>query len=122
MNYKWPLINDNVSEQDRKVLSDFILSNQRLTNGNKVREFENMWSKWLGVKHSVMINSGNSGNVGISILPKSTSGILTVDGKSGIGGPALTSYEFQVIIAVAGMAGGGAVTFLIIGRKTPKNR
>ena len=28
MNYKWPLINDNVSQKDREVLSDFILSNQ----------------------------------------------------------------------------------------------
>ena len=75
MNYKWPLINDNVSEQDRKVLSDFILSNQRLTNGNKVREFENMWSKWLGVKHSVMINSGNSGNFISIALVKELYGI-----------------------------------------------
>ena len=62
MNFKWPLINDNVTEQDRKVLSDFILSNQRLTNGEKVKEFEKIWSKWLGVKHSVMVNSGASGN------------------------------------------------------------
>jgi CDP-6-deoxy-D-xylo-4-hexulose-3-dehydrase len=62
MNYKWPLINDNVSQKDREVLSDFILSNQRLTNGLKVREFEDIWSKWLGVKHSVMVNSGASGN------------------------------------------------------------
>ena len=62
MNYKWPLINDNVSQRDREVLSNFILSNQRLTNGLKVREFEDMWSKWLGTKHSVMVNSGASGN------------------------------------------------------------
>jgi CDP-6-deoxy-D-xylo-4-hexulose-3-dehydrase len=62
MNYKWPLINDNVSQKDREILSEFILSGQRLTNGLKVREFESLWSKWLGVKHSVMVNSGNSGN------------------------------------------------------------
>lgn len=75
MNYKWPLINDNVSEQDRKVLSDFILSNQRLTNGNKVREFEDIWSKWLGVKHSVMVNSGASGNFLSIALVKELYGI-----------------------------------------------
>jgi len=62
MDYKWPLINDNVSQKDREILSEFILSGQRLTNGLKVREFESLWSKWLGVKHSVMVNSGNSGN------------------------------------------------------------
>lgn len=61
-NYKWPLINDNITESDRKVLSDFILSNQRLTNGDKVKQFEKLWSKWLGVKHSIMVNSGSSGN------------------------------------------------------------
>lgn len=75
MNYQWPLINDNVSQKDREVLSDFILSNQRLTNGLKVREFENMWSKWLGIKHSVMVNSGASGNFLSIALVKELYGI-----------------------------------------------
>jgi CDP-6-deoxy-D-xylo-4-hexulose-3-dehydrase len=67
--YNWQLINDNVSQEDRKVLSDFILSNQRLTNGPKVKEFEKVWGNWLGVKHSTMLNSGNSGNfVSIAIV------------------------------------------------------
>lgn len=68
-NYKWPLINDNITTSDRKVLSDFILSNERLTNGKKVIEFENIWSKWLGTKRSVMVNSGTSGNyISIAIV------------------------------------------------------
>ena len=68
-NHKWPLINDNISNSDRKVLSDFILSNERLTNGKKVIEFENIWSKWLGTKRSVMVNSGTSGNyISIAIV------------------------------------------------------
>ena len=75
MNYKLPLINDNVSQRDREVLSDFILSNQRLTNGLKVREFEDMWSKWLGTKHSVMVNSGASGNFLSIALVKELYGI-----------------------------------------------
>jgi len=61
-NFKWPLINDNVTNEDRKILSDFILSNQRLTNGERVKEFEKLWSEWLGVKHSVMVNAGASAN------------------------------------------------------------
>lgn len=60
--YTWPLINDNVTDSDRKVLSDFILDNQRLTNGPKVKQFEEVWSNWLGVRYSTMVNSGNSGN------------------------------------------------------------
>lgn len=67
--FTWPLINDNVSQDDRKILSDFILSNQRLTNGQKVKEFEKIWSNWLGAKYSTMLNSGNSGNfVSIAIV------------------------------------------------------
>ena len=62
MEFNWPLINDNVSLTDRQVLSDFILSGERLTNGPKVKEFERIWSEWLGVKHSVMVNSGASAN------------------------------------------------------------
>jgi len=62
MGYKWPLINDNITRKDKEVLSDFILNSNRFTNGPKVKEFETLWSKWLGVKHSVMVNSGASGN------------------------------------------------------------
>ena len=69
IDYKWPLINDNITISDRKVLSDFILSNKRLTNGKKVIEFESIWSKWLGTKRSVMVNSGTSGNyISIAIV------------------------------------------------------
>lgn len=75
MNYKWPLINDNITKEDRKVLSNFILDNQRLTNGERVKEFESIWSKWLGVKHSVMVNSGNSGNFMSIALVKELYGI-----------------------------------------------
>ena len=41
MDFNWPLINDNVSYEDRKALAGFILSGNRLTNGVKVKEFEN---------------------------------------------------------------------------------
>jgi CDP-6-deoxy-D-xylo-4-hexulose-3-dehydrase len=34
-----------------------------LTNGPNVRQFEEEWSKWLGVKHSVFVNSGASANL-----------------------------------------------------------
>jgi CDP-6-deoxy-D-xylo-4-hexulose-3-dehydrase len=33
-----------------------------LTNGPLVKSFETEWSKWLGVKYSVMLNSGSSAN------------------------------------------------------------
>ena len=61
-NFNWPLINDNISQTDRQVLSDFCLNGDRFTNGKKVKEFEKIWSEWLGIKHSVMVNSGASAN------------------------------------------------------------
>jgi CDP-4-dehydro-6-deoxyglucose reductase, E1 len=60
--FSWPLINDNITQGDKKVLSDFILNSNRFTNGPKVREFEELWSRWLGTKYSVMVGSGASAN------------------------------------------------------------
>ena len=34
-----------------------------LTQSNQVQEFEREWSAWLGVKHSVLVNSGSSANL-----------------------------------------------------------
>ena len=75
MEFNWPLINDNVSLTDRQVLSDFILSGERLTNGPKVKEFERIWSEWLGTKHSVMVNSGASANYISIAMAKELKGI-----------------------------------------------
>ena len=59
---KWPLINDNITNRDKEVLSEFIMNTNRFTNGPKVREFEKAWSEWLGVKYSVMVGSGAGAN------------------------------------------------------------
>ena len=54
MNFDWQLINDSITESDKKALTDFINEpNQRFTNGPKVKEFEKKWSDWLGVKHTL---------------------------------------------------------------------
>ena len=73
-NFKWQLINDSITDGDKKALTDFINTpNQRFTNGRKVKEFEKKWSEWLGVKHSLMINSGAMGNyISISIMKEIT--------------------------------------------------
>ena len=60
--FNWPLINDNITQSDKEILADFVLNSNRFTNGPKVKEFEKAWSKWLGVKYSVMVNSGASAN------------------------------------------------------------
>ena len=60
---KWPLMKNNISRQDLDLLIDYLLQDDpKLTHGPNVREFENEWSKWLGVAGSVMVNSGASAN------------------------------------------------------------
>ena len=57
----WKLMHDNaIRESDRVKMCDFLMSNAKLTYGQKVKEFEKKWSDWLGVKHSVFVNSGSS--------------------------------------------------------------
>lgn len=65
MNLNWPLMYNNITNDDADALVKFL--SQRplpiLTNNKKVREFEEAWSKWLGVKYSVFVNSGSSANI-----------------------------------------------------------
>ena len=60
--FKWSLINDNITQSDKKVMSDFILNTNRFTSGPKVKQFEEAWSSWLGTKYSVMVSSGAAAN------------------------------------------------------------
>ena len=38
--FKWQLINDSITVEDRESLIDFIRNSDRFTNGPKVKEFE----------------------------------------------------------------------------------
>ena len=58
----WPLMEETITLKDRLKMAAFILTSSRLTNGPKVREFENKWSEWLGVKHSLYVSSGSTAN------------------------------------------------------------
>ena len=59
-----PLMSDNISRDDIDCLVEFLQQEPipRLTNGPKVVEFEEKWSEWLGVKHSVFVNTGTAAN------------------------------------------------------------
>ena len=59
----WPLMHNNVTRSDLDVLIEYLRNDDpKLTHGPLVQKFEEEWSKWLGVKHSVMLNSGSSAN------------------------------------------------------------
>ncbi len=43
-----PLMENNINSDDKEALIDFLRSSDRFTNGEKVKEFEALWSDWLG--------------------------------------------------------------------------
>ena len=61
--FRWQLMTNNILQEDKKALLNFIKSTNKFTNGIKVKEFEKKWSKWLGVKYSTFVNSGSSANL-----------------------------------------------------------
>ena len=60
---------NNISREDLDAVIKFLKARDDLilTQGKNVREFEKLWSEWLGVKYSVLVNSGSSANL-LSIL------------------------------------------------------
>jgi len=62
--HKYPLIKNNITREDlNKVISHLKKSDPILTQSKYVNLFEKKWSKWLGVKYSVFVNSGSSANL-----------------------------------------------------------
>lgn len=57
------LIKDTIDYKDINQLIKWLKTKPKLTNGDLTIEFEKKWSEWLGVKHSVFVNSGSSANL-----------------------------------------------------------
>ena len=60
---QFPLMRNNILENDFNVLIKFLRKKPILTQNKNVKNFEEKWSKWLGVKYSVFVNSGSSANL-----------------------------------------------------------
>jgi CDP-6-deoxy-D-xylo-4-hexulose-3-dehydrase len=64
MNLDWPLMKNNITRADLNAASEYLQQDDPiLTHSKNVAAFEQEWSAWLGVKHSVMVNSGASANL-----------------------------------------------------------
>ena len=64
ISYKFPLMRNNITKEDIDSVISFLKNkNIKLTQSGKVKQFEKIWSKWLGVKYSVFVNSGSSANL-----------------------------------------------------------
>jgi len=74
--FDWQLINDSITSDDKKKLTDFINTDGvRFTQGKYVKEFERKWSEWLGIKHTVFVNSGASANYIMTSMMKEKKGL-----------------------------------------------
>ena len=64
MQFFHPLMHNNITKADViAVIKLLKLKNKILTQSKYVQLFEKKWSKWLGVKYSVFVNSGSSANL-----------------------------------------------------------
>ena len=55
---------NNILREDLDAVIEYLKQDDPiLTNGANVRAFEEEWSKWLGTKYSVFVNSGASANL-----------------------------------------------------------
>jgi CDP-4-dehydro-6-deoxyglucose reductase, E1 len=64
-NFTHPLMDNNITDSDVNCLISFLKNNKKkiFTQSTKVIEFEKKWSKWLGTKYSLFVNSGSSANL-----------------------------------------------------------
>ena len=85
-NFNHPLMDNNIEQSDINAIIKFLKQNKKriFTQSKKVKEFELKWSKWLGVKYSVFVNSGASANL------LSISALKILYGKGEIIVPTLT--------------------------------
>lgn len=65
MNLDWPLMRENINEDDLRALIRFLWPGHapRLTNGPQVEAFEQEFAQVQGSKYAVMVNSGASANL-----------------------------------------------------------
>jgi CDP-6-deoxy-D-xylo-4-hexulose-3-dehydrase len=60
----WPLMENNITREDLDAVIRYLQQDDPiLTQSKNVRDFEQAWSDWVGVRHSVFVNSGSSANL-----------------------------------------------------------
>jgi len=62
--FRHPLMENNIDKDDISYVIKYLKQKEpQLTQSKNVRSFEQKWSKWLGVKYSIFVNSGSSANL-----------------------------------------------------------
>ena len=60
---KIPLVKNTIDNQDIDKLIEWLQTYPRLTKGELTVKFEEEWSKFIGTRYSVFVNSGSSANL-----------------------------------------------------------
>lgn len=60
--YKWPLMKDTITFNERFNIAKFALTTSKFTKGEQCLAFEKEWSQWLGAKESIFVSSGSTAN------------------------------------------------------------
>lgn len=68
--FDWPLNTNTFSCSDKLRMSWFLLSNDRWTQGEKVRDYERLWEEYTDSK-TIMVSSGSTANELIALKTKS---------------------------------------------------
>ena len=64
MQFEHKLMSNNFTDNDIKAVIKLLKKKERVfTQSKNVIKFEKLWSRWLGVKYSVFVNSGSSANL-----------------------------------------------------------
>ena len=67
---KIQLVKDTIDKYDIDHLIKWLQTNPKLTKGEYTTKFEKQWSLYIGVKHSVYVNSGSSANLAMAYALK----------------------------------------------------
>lgn len=67
---KVQLVKDTIDKEDIHDLIGWLKTNPKLTKGEYTTKFEDLWSKYTGVKYSVYVNSGSSANLAMAYALK----------------------------------------------------
>ena len=84
MQYKFPLANSPINNDDIDDLVKWLQTYPRLTMGKLTREFEEKWAKYIGTSKSVFVNSGSSANT-LMVYSAIDNGNLAVGDKDEVG-------------------------------------
>ena len=87
----WPLSTNNFSFWDKIKISKFILTNDRWTQGEKVKEYERLWENYVGNgTKAIMVSSGSAANELIALREKLLLDVFEYKGKRKVIFPANT--------------------------------